>query len=115
MRLQIDTTNKTVTIVDQTFLGVTIGDFMEELMELLPNDWQEYKLVQSEGSINWPTNPVYPQTTPQQPQTTPQQPQTNPFGDPYNPQIWYSTDSDVVTQAYREHRREGRDTPTSFF
>jgi hypothetical protein len=110
MRLQIDTTNKTVRIDYQPIFGVTMGDFIEELMGLLPNDWQEYKLIQSEETINWPSpNPLYPQTTPQ-----PQQ--TNPFGDPYNPQIWYSTDSDVVTQAYREHRiREGRDTPTSFF
>lgn len=77
MRLQIDSSRKTIRIDENSLIGVNMGEFIREIMELLPNDWDQYKLIQSEGTINWPTQ------TPPQVQQTP----------PLFPQIWYSNDT----------------------
>jgi len=88
MRLQIDIERKTVRIDENSLLGVNMGDFIRELMELLPNEWQDYKLIQSEETINFPLEKLrIPQTYPS--------PFTYPSTYPYRPQIWY--DSNTTT------------------
>ena len=61
MKLQLDTTNKTISIEEQ----VTFGDLLDTLEELLPNGrWSEYKLITTK-TIDWSLYPIYtPQVYP---------------------------------------------------
>ena len=52
MKIQIDTTLKTVTVEQD----VVISELIDNLKKLLPNDWKEYKL-QSQSVIVW-RNPI---------------------------------------------------------
>jgi len=72
MKLQLDTTAKTIKLEE----GVLLGEFFEKIMVILPNDsWKEFKLL-AETKIEWinpypiiikeiqpwvyPSYPVYP-------------------------------------------------------
>jgi hypothetical protein len=68
MKLQLDTTNKTI-LIDQE---VTFGDLLDTLEEILPNGrWAEYKLIPNQ-TLHWTTYQMY----------TPNiQPLTNPVPD----------------------------------
>jgi len=53
MKLQLDTTNKTIVIEEE----VNIGEFVNTLKKILPNDlWKEFKLGVNK-IYNW-TNPI---------------------------------------------------------
>lgn len=55
MKLQLDTTNKTI-LIDQE---VTFGDLLDTLEALLPNGrWADYKLIPNQ-TIQWTTYPMY--------------------------------------------------------
>lgn len=66
MKLQLDTTNKTI-LIDQE---VTFGDLLDTLETLLPNGkWAEYKLIPN-TTVDWTIG--YPMYTPNiQPLTNP--------------------------------------------
>lgn len=87
MKLQLDTTNKTI-LIDQE---VTFGDLLDTLEDLLPNGkWAEYKLIPSQ-QLTWTTYPMY---------TPVIQPLTNPIPD-YPWIVTSGTESyDVVPGVY---------------
>lgn len=61
MKLQIDTTEKTIRFEDI----IILDDLIKELESLLPNEWRNYKLIPYIYN-NSPIYPVYP-TYPLQP------------------------------------------------
>ena len=57
MKIQIDTTTKTIQIEE----SIKLEDFFKLLEELLPNNkWKEYTIIPYKIEINNPINPVYP-------------------------------------------------------
>lgn len=68
MKLTIDDSNKTVSVEGE----VPIGQLIERLKKLLPDDWQNYKFSSNNTNINYipynppldtqPYNPPYPNT-----------------------------------------------------
>jgi hypothetical protein len=89
MKLQLDTTAKTIKIEND----VLLGEFFEKIMVILPNDsWREFKLL-TETKIKWgspiiikdyPTYPWWPQT--------PYEPY------PYHPWITYGETTKVTEE-----------------
>jgi hypothetical protein len=85
MKLQLDTTLKTIKIEE----SVNIGEFLEILERLLPNElWKEFKL-ETNQIINWtqPINPII----------------IEPYKSPYNPpyQPWITYNSNETTPKYK--------------
>lgn len=87
MKIQLDTTEKTITIEE----SVNLHDFYEQINTLLPNGiWREFTLKVSvikewKNPINIPniSNPQPSNPQPYHPQS--------PFDNPYIPPIWYTT------------------------
>jgi len=92
MRIQLDTTKKTITIEE----NVNLHDLYEELNSLLPGGlWREFTL-KVEKIREW-NNPItVTPTTPINP-FAPLEPNPSPYTNPYPPsypQIWYTTSTD---------------------
>ena len=93
MKIQLDTTNKTITIEED----VNLHDFYEELNSLLPGGlWREFSLKIS-SIRNW-ENPI---TITPNPTIGPNiwGPTRNSFPPvtPTHPQIWYTTGTDNIS------------------
>ena len=54
MKLQLDTTNKTVSIESD----IKISQLIKTLKSLLPNDWKDFTLKTNVTIQNW-SNPIY--------------------------------------------------------
>lgn len=59
MKLQLDTTNKTVKVEE----NVKVIDLINLLKKMLPNDWEHFTLETHTEIIGW-REPIYIKTTP---------------------------------------------------
>ena len=88
MKIQIDTTNKTVSFDE----NINLVELLETIQQILPDNWKEYKLLSVNVTVNHKTiiekkdyvNPwkVYP--------NYPYYP-TNPYSPPY--EVWHGTEN----------------------
>lgn len=53
MKIQLDTTAKTIKVEDE----VNLGELMETIQKILPDNWKEFKVMPS-VITNW-SNPIY--------------------------------------------------------